>query len=224
MKALILVDIQNDFCPGTLWEYHENTEVRKDGALAVKDGDEVVEVANTLMSEEDFDVVVATQDWHPEDHGSFASVQGTELFTLGELNGLPQVWWPDHCIQDSDGSDFHDDLDIKPIAAIFRKGMDRSVDSYSGFFDNGKRNSTGMSEYLKGLGITDVYIMGLATDYCVKFTALDAVELGFNTYLVFDGCRGVNMKPEDSQLAINEMRKNGVRVVSSLDINSPLGE
>ena len=221
MKALILVDVQNDFCPHSI-EIEDGIIV--DGALAVEDGDQVVEVANYLTSDGNFDLVIATQDWHPEDHGSFASVQGTDPFTIGDLNGLPQVWWPDHCIQESQGSEFHPNLNTNNIAAIFRKGMDIRVDSYSGFFDNGKRNSTGMGEYLKGLGVTDVYVMGLATDYCVKFTALDAAELGFNTYLVFDGCRGVNMNPDDSQIAINEMRGKGISVVSSLDLNLSLGQ
>ena len=200
MKALILVDIQRDFCP--------------DGALAVHEGDQVVEVANRLMENNIFDLVVATQDWHPENHGSFASNQKTDPFTLGELNGLPQVWWPDHCTWGSYGAQFHPKLNLGKVATIFRKGMDPSVDSYSGFFDNGKRNSTGLANYLNGLGVDKVFVMGLATDYCVKFTALDAVGLGFNTSLIVDGCRGVNMNPEDSDKAIEEMREAGIDIVS----------
>ena len=201
MKALILVDIQRDFT--------------KNGALEVKNGDDVVPVANELMENDFFDLIVSTQDWHPEDHGSFAFVQGTELFTLGDLNGLPQVWWPTHCVQGSNGSEFHPDLNTNKVAAIFRKGMDRSVDSYSGFFDNGKRNSTGMGEYLKGLGVTDVYIVGLALDYCIKYTALDSVDCGFNTTVVLDGCKPVNLSVEDGVKAVNEMTSVGIHVVNS---------
>lgn len=201
MKALILVDLQNDFCPG--------------GALGVDGGDEVIAVANKLSASDFFDVVVATQDWHPGDHGSFASNQGAEVFTTGELNGLPQVWWPDHCIWSSPGSQFRHDFSLNRVNAIFRKGMDKDIDSYSGFFDNGKRRSTGLGEYLRGLGVVDVYIMGLALDFCVKFTALDAAELGFNTHLVRDGCRAVNMAPGDDEKAVEELKAAGVTVVSS---------
>ena len=200
MKALILVDIQKDFCEG--------------GTLAVKDGHEVAAIANRLMEDDTFDLVVATQDWHPSNHGSFASNQKTEPFTLGELNGLPQVWWPDHCTWGSKGAEFHPELNLDKVAAIFRKGMDPSVDSYSGFFDNGKRNSTGLSEYLKGLGVDKVFIMGLATDYCVKFTALDAVKLEFDTSLIVDGCRGVNMNPGDADRAIEDMREASINIIS----------
>lgn len=209
MKALVLVDLQNDFCPG--------------GALAVTKGDEVVPVANRLITGGFADVNVCTQDWHPPTHKSFRSNNDVpEDEIVGMLNGVPQVWWPDHCVWGTEGGQYHKNLMSGRVSAFFRKGMNSKVDSYSGFFDNktifdGKevRSPTGMGGYLKALGVTDVYVMGLATDYCVKFTALDAVELGFNTHLVLDGCRGVNLSPEDSDKAVNEMKEAGVKIVNS---------
>lgn len=201
MKALILVDIQNDFCPG--------------GALAVADGDAVVPVANRLMSA--VDLVVATQDWHPASHGSFASNNpGKQVFTMGDLAGLPQVMWPDHCVQWTGGAQFHPGLDTKRIAHVFPKGTDATIDSYSGFFDNGKRKATGLGDWLKGKGVTEVLICGLATDYCVKATAIDAAQLGFRTVLVEDGCRGVGMTPTDVPDALAAMRAAGVVITKNL--------
>ncbi len=195
MKALILVDIQNDFCPG--------------GALAVADGDAVVPVANRLM--DSVDLVVATQDWHPANHGSFASNNpGKQVFTMGDLAGLPQVMWPDHCVQWTGGAQFHPGLDTKRIARVFPKGTDATIDSYSGFFDNGKRKASGLGDWLKAKGVTEVLVCGLATDYCVKATAIDAVQLGLRTVLVEDGCRGVGMKPADISSAIADIRAAGV--------------
>lgn len=200
MKALILVDIQNDFCPG--------------GALAVADGDAVVPVANRLMSA--VDLVVATQDWHPATHGSFASNNpGKQVFTMGDLAGLPQVMWPDHCVQWTGGAQFHPGLDTKRIARVFPKGTDATIDSYSGFFDNGKRKATGLGDWLKAKGVTEVLICGLATDYCVKATAIDAAQLGFRTVLVEDGCRGVGMTPTDVPDALAAMQAAGVIVVKN---------
>jgi nicotinamidase/pyrazinamidase len=203
MKALILVDIQNDFCPG--------------GALAVTDGDAVVPVANRLMNA--VDLVVATQDWHPANHGSFASNNpGKQVFTMGDLAGLPQVMWPDHCVQWSGGAQFHPGLDTKRIARVFPKGTDAAIDSYSGFFDNGKRKATGLGEWLKATGVTEVLICGLATDYCVKATAIDAAQLGFRTFLVADACRGVGMKATDVPDALAAMQAAGVYLVTSTAI------
>lgn len=199
-RALVLVDIQNDFIPG--------------GALAVAEGHEVVPVANRLAKE--FEIVVATQDWHPENHGSFASQhEGRNPGEMIELNGIPQVLWPDHCVQESRGAEFHPDLDTSVFTKVFRKGTDPAIDSYSGFFDNGHLRSTGMGEWLRDVGVTDIWVMGLATDYCVKFTALDGVKLEFNVRLIEDGCRGVNLEPQDSESAIEEMRGAGVEIVSS---------
>jgi nicotinamidase/pyrazinamidase len=203
MKALIIVDVQNDFCPG--------------GALAVADGDAIVPVINSLHGK--FDLVVATQDWHPPDHASFASNHANR--TIGELiniNGHPQVLWPDHCVQGSEGAALRADLDQSKIAKVFQKGQNREVDSYSGFFDNGHQIATGLGDYLNEAKVDEVYLCGLATDYCVKFTALDARMLGFETVLVTDACRGVNLQADDSEKAIAEMREAGVRVVSSNEI------
>jgi nicotinamidase/pyrazinamidase len=205
MKALVLVDIQNDFLPG--------------GALAVPRGDEVVPIANRLQPR--FGLVVATQDWHPPGHGSFASTRpGRKPGELAELAGLPQVLWPDHCVQETAGAAFAQALAMNRVEAIIRKGTDPSIDSYSGFFDNGHRKSTGLGDYLKGRGATDVYVLGLATDYCVKFTALDAVRLGFRTFLVQDGSRGVELSKGDVARALDEARKAGVQIVQSGDVQS----
>lgn len=203
-RALILVDIQNDFLPG--------------GALAVPDGDHVIEVANRLMNS--FELVVATQDWHPSDHGSFASQHpDSNVGDLIELNGLPQMLWPDHCIQNGDGAKFAASLNRRDDVHIFPKGTDKTIDSYSGFFDNGHRKATGLGEFLKAESVQRVFVLGLATDYCVKFTALDAKELGFETFLVEDGCRGVNLQPTDVADAIAEMKSIGVRTINSSDVS-----
>ena len=203
LRALILVDIQNDFVPG--------------GALPVAEGDHVVPIANRLQKH--FDLVVATQDWHPANHGSFASQHpGRKPGDVIDLNGLTQVLWPDHCVQRSKGAEFHPSLDVARIARVFQKGSDPGIDSYSGFYDNGHRRGTGLAEYLQSAGVTDVFLCGLATDYCVKYTALDARQLGFNTTLFADGCRGVNLEPGDVESAIEEMRAAGVRVMTSAEL------
>ncbi len=172
--ALILVDIQIDFLPG--------------GALAVPEGDAIIPVVNRILPR--FDLVVATQDWHPPNHKSFASNHaGAKPFEQTTLHGLPQTLWPDHCVQGTRGADFAPSLDMRPVEAIFRKGTDPEIDSYSAFFDNGHRKSTGLADYLRGKEITSVYLAGLAGDICVWFTALDAAEAGFQTTMVKDACR-----------------------------------
>ena len=197
MKALILVDIQNDFVPG--------------GALAVPEGDQVVPVANRLMK--DYDLVVATQDWHPADHKSFASqYPGNNIGDVVELDGLQQILWPDHCVQNTQGAELVAELNTDQIDRIMYKGTDTNIDSYSGFFDNGHRKATGLAEYLNEQNIKAVDIIGLATDYCVKFTALDAVELGFTTGLILEGCRGVELNPGDCDKAIEEMKVAGISI------------
>src|SRR5688500_5779112 len=200
MRALVLVDIQNDFVPG--------------GALAVRGGDEIIEIANDLQLR--FDLVVATQDWHPADHGSFAANHpGRKPGDVIDLSGLRQVLWPVHCVQETSGALFVGPLHTGRIDRVFQKGTDPTIDSYSGFFDNGHRKSTGLSDYLKSAGITDVYILGLATDYCVKFTALDARQLGFKTHLIEDASRGVNLNPTDVRNAVEEMRRAGIHILRS---------
>lgn len=201
-KALLLVDIQNDFVPG--------------GRLAVAEGDRVVPVANALLESGGYGLVVATQDWHPAAHKSFASNNpGRKPGELIELAGLPQVLWPDHCVQGSSGAAFVAALKTAAIDKIFQKGVDPEIDSYSGFFDNGRRKATGLGEFLKKSGVGEVHVMGLATDYCVKFSALDAASLGFKTVLIEDGCRGVELKPGDSRRAVEEMRAAGVAALRS---------
>ena len=203
MKALILVDIQNDFLPG--------------GALAVPEGDKVIPVANELQSA--FPLVVATQDWHPANHGSFAaSHPGKNAFEQIELNGLPQTLWPVHCVQHTRGAELADALDRKCIVKVFPKGTDPGIDSYSGLFDNGHRKSTGLGEWLKGQGVTEVFVCGLATDYCVKFTALDAMQMGLKTHFIEDASRGVNLGPDDVTKSIETMKRAGIVVVQSVDL------
>jgi nicotinamidase/pyrazinamidase len=198
MNALIVVDLQNDFCPG--------------GTLAVHDGDRIVPVVNRLMQK--FDLVVATQDWHPADHGSFAANHpGKKPNDTIELAGLPQILWPVHCVQETQGAEFHPELDTSAIAKVFRKGADPTIDSYSGFFDNGHRRSTGLADWLKGRGIGRIHICGLTTDYCVRYTALDAVNLGFETCVIEDACRGIDLQPGDVRQAIDEMRNRGVTII-----------
>lgn len=200
MKALVIVDVQNDFCPG--------------GALAVPEGDRVIPVINGLQPR--FNLVVATQDWHPPDHRSFAANHlGKQPGDVIELGGLDQILWPVHCVHHTPGAAFHPHLDQARIARVFQKGTDPRIDSYSGFFDNGHRKATGLDDYLKERAVADVYLCGLATDYCVKYTALDAVRLGFATHVIEDACRGVNLGPGDVVRAMEEMRSQGVIVVSS---------
>ena len=200
MKALILVDLQNDFC--------------NFGALAVKGGNDVIPIANQLM--EKFELVVATQDWHPADHESFAAVHYfRQPGQVMNLHGLEQVLWPIHCVQGTFGAEFVQELNTNKITKVFPKGTDKTVDSYSGFFDNGKRGDTGLHAYLQEKNVTEVYVMGLALDYCVKFTATDAIELGYKTHLILDGTRAVNLEPNDGEKAVNFLESLGVTVIES---------
>ena len=202
-NCLILVDLQNDFMPG--------------GALGVPKGDEVIKVANRLTPE--FDYVVASQDWHPPDHRSFVSQHpGRQVGDVIDSDGLDQVLWPDHCVQGSHGAEFHKDLDLARVDAIFQKGTNRSIDSYSAFYDNAHLRSTGLGQHLHERGLTSVWMVGLATDYCVKYSALDAVSLGLSTSIVMEGCRGINLLPGDVDRAWDEMRAVGVTIVPRGDL------
>lgn len=204
-NALIMVDLQNDFC--------------RDGSLAVQGGEEVVAIANHLQAF--FDTVIATQDWHPQDHMSFAANHlHRQVGDLVEVDNLPQMLWPVHCVQHSHGAEFHPDLDVRKVAKIFQKGTNKMVDSYSAFYDNAHRRATGLGDYLHHEQIKEVYIMGLATDYCVKFTALDAVHLGFNVMVIQDACRGVALQPGDVETALVEMQAAGVEVITTADVLS----
>lgn len=203
MRALILVDLQNDFVEG--------------GALAVSGGSETVAVANALVHR--FDLIVATQDWHPATHESFAVHHpGRTPGEVVDLHGLAQVLWPVHCVQGTFGAQFVDSLDVSRVTHVVQKGTDPSVDSYSGFFDNGRRHATDLAPWLRDHAVTAVYIMGLATDYCVRFTAMDAVSEGFDTHLIVDGCRAVDLQPGDGQRAMEAMAAAGVHLVSSSDV------
>jgi len=201
MKALLLIDIQNDFIPG--------------GALAVPEGDQIIPVVNQLQSQ--FDLVVATQDWHPEHHKSFASSHpGRNTFEKIDLDGLEQVLWADHCQQGSLGAQFAPDLNLQKVEAIFRKGTDEDIDSYSGFYDNGHRKNTGLTAYLRGRNISKVYLAGLAGDYCVYFSAKDALQEGFTTFLIDDAIRAIN--DEDYQQAKADIVQKGGKIITSKDL------
>lgn len=177
MKTLIIVDIQNDFLEG--------------GSLAVPNGNDVIPVLNEIQK--DFDLIVATQDWHPQNHKSFAAEHpGKNEFEVIDLNGLQQVLWPVHCVQGSFGAEFHQDLEKNNIEAIFRKGMDPEIDSYSGFYDNGKRKNTGLFGYLKDRKVSEVFVAGLAADFCVYFTANDAIDLGFKTTIIEEASKPID--------------------------------
>lgn len=205
MKALLLVDIQNGFCPG--------------GNLAVPQGDEIVEVANRLIREGGYDVIVASQDWHPANHGSFASQHpGKNAFDMGELSGQPQVMWPDHCIQGTPDAEFHPDLDTDAFDYVQQKGENPAVDSYSAFRDNDRAALTGLAGYLKAQQVTELDVCGLATDYCVKFSALDAREMlpDMKVRFVADASRGID--PRGVTEAIEEMKARDVAIVASSDI------
>ena len=199
LKALVLVDLQNDFLPA--------------GALPVPDGDQVIPLANQIQQR--FDLVVATQDWHPSNHASFAAIHpGKMPGDVIDLDGLQQTLWPVHCVQNTVGSAFAPGLDISRVRKIIQKGTDPGIDSYSGFFDNGHRKSTGLDFYLKQAGVTETFVLGLATDYCVKFTAMDALELGFATYVLVNACRGVELQTGDVAAALHDMATAGVQIIT----------
>lgn len=205
MKCLLLIDIQNGFCTG--------------GNLAVPEGEAVVPVANRLISEGGYDLIVASQDWHPADHGSFASQHpGKAPFELGTLGGKPQMMWPDHCVQGSEDAEFHPDLAVSAFNHVQRKGMNVEVDSYSAFRDNDRAALTGLSDFLKKQNIDRLDIAGLATDYCVKFSALDAKEMlpGVTVRFIEDASRGIT--PDGVKQAVDEMTKAGIQVVTSDEV------
>lgn len=202
-SALIVVDVQNDFCP--------------DGRLAVTDGDKVVPVINSISGR--FATVVGTQDWHPVNHSSFASNnEGTVVYQVKDINGISQVMWPDHCVQGTDGADFHKDLITDRFSVIIRKGINKEIDSYSAFMENDKKTVTGLRGYLENRGVQKVYIAGLATDYCVLYTAVDAKNAGFDVYLVSDACKGVDFPAGSVEKAIADMQAMGIHIITSEDI------
>lgn len=198
-KALIIVDVQNDFCEG--------------GSLAVPGANEIIPYINLLMQDNVYDEIILTQDWHPADHKSFASNNGKKIGETIILNGIPQFMWPDHCVQGTPGADFHPDLNREKVTHIIQKGTNPDYDSYSGFQDNNQMVKTGLEDYLKYHDIELVEIVGLAMDYCVKYTCLDAAKIGFVTCLHFNGTRAVNASPDNGQKAIYEMLENTVTVL-----------
>jgi nicotinamidase/pyrazinamidase len=203
MKALIIVDLQNDFLPG--------------GALPVPQGDEVIPLANELQRR--FELVIATQDWHPPDHGSFAANHpvkkpGDRII----LDGIEQILWPVHCVQNTYGAEFAAAFDTGRIAHVFHKGIERNIDSYSTFFDNAHRRHTGLAHYLRKRSIKDIYLMGLALDYCVKYSALDARHLDLHKHVILDGCRGIDLEPGDIDRALEEMKRAGAITLRSGDL------
>lgn len=196
--ALIMIDIQNDFCPG--------------GALAVADGDQIVAQVNAVQAE--FDVRVLTQDWHPADHTSFAdNHQGAAAYSVTEMAYGPQVLWPTHCVQGSDGAAFHADLVTDTADLILRKGFRGTIDSYSAFFENDHETATGLDGYLRARGIDTLVMVGLATDFCVRFSAVDAAKLGFQVSVVKSACRAIDL---DGSLAaaISDMQDHGVTLIA----------
>jgi nicotinamidase/pyrazinamidase len=198
MKALVIVDMQNDFMPG--------------GALGVAGADRLIETINALIPS--FPLVVASQDWHPSDHISFASNHksakpGDQVLVGAEM----QVLWPDHCIQDTFGAELVKGLNQSQITAYFHKGTDQNIDSYSAFFDNARRKSTGLGEYLKERGVTDVYLVGVATDYCVLYSAFDAIDLGFQVHVIVDACRPINLDPKDEERALLSIAAKGGEIM-----------
>ena len=199
MDCLLLIDLQNDFMPG--------------GALEVPKGDEVIAVANQLSSR--FEFVVASQDWHPPQHQSFASQhRGRKPGETIQLRGVTQVLWPDHCVQGTHGAEFHQGLEQGRVSEVVQKGTASDIDSYSAFFDNARLRSTGLGDRLRERGVDTVYLLGLATDYCVRFSALDAASLGFKVKVVPEGCRGIDLNSGDVQRSWDELRKAGVETLA----------
>jgi len=197
--ALVIIDVQHDFCPG--------------GALAVADGDAVVPIVNRLQSA--FPLRILTQDWHPADHMSFAdNHQGAEPFSMTEMPYGPQVLWPSHCIQGTQGAELHKDLETGSASIIIRKGFRPEIDSYSAFFENDRNTPTGLKGYLKDLGITSLAMAGLATDFCVRYSAVDAAKLGFDVTLIEDACRAIDMNGSLTE-AMKDMADHGVTLATS---------
>ncbi len=198
-EALLIIDMQNDFMPG--------------GPLGVPGGDEIIPLINDLM--EQFSLVVATQDWHPKSHMSFASTHQKQIGEVIEVKGVSQMLWPEHCIQNSLGAQLVDGLNLSKIDKIIQKGMDIQIDSYSAFFDNAKLQSTGLEKFFNDANMNKIFIVGVATDYCVKFSALDALECGFETAVMPDACRAVNVKEGDENKALSLLSSRGIDLLTA---------
>jgi nicotinamidase/pyrazinamidase len=200
MTALLLVDLQNDFMP--------------DGALPAKNGKEILPAINRLLAGK-FDFIVASKDWHPRQHGSFAATHGKKPSEKILLEGVEQILWPTHCVQETAGADFADGWDSSKVESIVYKGIEEKIDSYSAFFDNALLRSTGLHELLMEKKIDTLYIAGLTTDYCIKYSVLDALQLGLEVYVVTDACAAVNVKANDDQRAFLEMEQAGAHLTDS---------
>ena len=208
MKALLLVDLQNDFVPG--------------GPLGVKGAQEIFPVINELLKAS-FDLIVATKDWHPSNHGSFANNHsGMKPGEQINLGGLNQILWPAHCVQGTLGAEFAPGWNCQAVNKVIHKGTEALIDSYSTFFDNGHRQTTHLENYFRDRGVEEVFVAGLATDYCVKYTVLDALELGFKPYVIVDACRGVNIASNDSENALKEMENKGAVLITSEEVKKYL--
>jgi nicotinamidase/pyrazinamidase len=198
-----MVDLQNDFCEG--------------GALAVPGANNIIALVNQIQSK--FDTIVATLDWHPLDHMSFAAnhEQG-EVGREISIDGYQQILWPVHCVQESVGAKLHPDLDVSKVKQFIHKGSDKRIDSYSAFYDNQHLRATGLADYLVENGINTLYFLGLATNFCVKYSCIDAFKLGFDTYVIADACKGIDLQAGDVERAYTEMQALGIKVISSHDI------
>jgi nicotinamidase/pyrazinamidase len=202
-RALIVIDVQNDFCPG--------------GALAVPGGDRIIPTINRLSGK--FKKVIATQDWHPENHVSFAvNHPGKKEYDVIRYKGIEQVLWPKHCVPGTKGAEFHPELNSEKIDLIVRKGNNPDIDSYSAFRENDKKTITGLEGYLRKLGMNKIYFCGLALDYCVFYSAMDAEELGFETYVIIDGTKGIDSPKGNIEKTLNEMKDKGIKIVESKDL------
>ena len=196
-SALIIIDMQNDFCPG--------------GALAVKDGEKIIEPINS--AQEEFETIILTQDWHPKEHSSFASNNSAEVYSTIEMDYGPQILWPDHCIQGSVGANFHKNLNTNNSDLILRKGRNPKIDSYSAFFENDKNTTTGLEGYLVKKEIKRVYLCGLAFDYCVFYSALDGVNLGFEVFVFQDLTKAIDLNKSE-EIAKKTMIEKGVKLIN----------
>ena len=195
--ALIIIDMQNDFCTG--------------GALEVKDGEKVIKCINSAQKE--FETIIVTQDWHPKEHSSFASNHGAEPYSNIEMEYGPQILWPDHCIQGSRGANFHKDLNTNKSDLILRKGSNPKIDSYSAFFENDKKTTTGLEGYLLKKDIKQLYLCGLAFDYCVFYSALDGVNLGFEVFVFQDLTRAIDLN-NSKKIARRSMIEKGIKLIN----------
>lgn len=203
MKALVIVDMQNDFMPG--------------GPLGVPSAHEIISVINALIPK--FSFVIGTKDWHPPDHVSFAANHpGKKVGDLVRIGDIDQILWPVHCVRNTHGAEFVSSLDTTNFASIFYKGTDKNIDSYSAFFDNARRKSTGLGDYLKSRSINEICLAGLATDYCVLYSTMDAIDLGFIVNVIVDACRPINLDPRDEQRALHAMAAKGARIIKSSDL------